>query len=242
MDTIKIRTTQNVEVEYAIASVGDRILAYLIDAVIGFGWLFICIMAFALLMAPHDPSQTSIVVAVVIGMLPYLFYDLLCEIFMNGQSFGKRAKDIKVIKMNGQSPSIGDYLLRWMFRLIDITLYGVVAIVTIVITGKGQRLGDLAAGTSVIKTSAIKRRNPFQVQLEDDYAVVFPEVSVLSDKDMALLRKLLSKAVQHKNEVLLHSIAERAKQVMGVYPEMTDREFLKTIIKDYQHLTAGIEA
>ncbi|GGK87065.1 RDD family protein [Rufibacter glacialis] len=242
MDTLKIRTTQNVEVEYPIASVGDRILAYLIDAVVCFGWMLICILAFVTLLAPSSPSTTTIVVAVVAAMLPYLFYDLLCEIFMNGQTLGKRAKDIKVIKLNGQSPSVGDYLLRWVFRIIDITFYGIVAIASIVITGKGQRLGDLAAGTSVIKTTTVKRRNPFQVQLEEDYQLVFPEVAALSDQDMALMRKLLAKAIEHQNEALLSSIADRAKQVMGVQTHLTDRDFLKTVIKDYHHLTAGMEA
>ncbi|RNI30076.1 RDD family protein [Rufibacter immobilis] len=242
MDTIKIKTTQNVEVEYAIASVGDRILAYLIDVVVGFGWLVICFLVFAFLFQPSAPSTAALIAVVVMAMAPFVFYHLLCEIFMNGQSLGKRAKDIKVIKLNGQSPGIGDYLLRWLFRIIDISFYGVVAIACIAITGKGQRLGDLAAGTSVIKTTAVKRRNPFQVKLEEDYVIVFQEVALLSDKDMALLRKLLAKAMEHRNEVLLNSIAERAKQVMGVQPNMTDRDFLKTIIKDYHHLTAGMEA
>ncbi|RNI28814.1 RDD family protein [Rufibacter latericius] len=243
METLKIRTTQNVEVEYEIASVGDRILAYLIDCVVGFGWMTICALVFFFLAAQGgQPSTAAIVVVVVVAMLPFTFYHLLCEIFMNGQSLGKRAKDIKVIKLNGQTPGVGDYLLRWVFRTLDIWFYGIVAICTIVITGKGQRLGDLAAGTSVIKTTAIRKRNPFQVQLEENYQVVFPEAAVLSDKDMALIRKLLAKAIEHRNEELLSRIATRAKEVMGVQPNLTDREFLKTVIKDYHHLTANLEA
>ncbi|MBC3540950.1 RDD family protein [Rufibacter sediminis] len=242
METIKIRTTQNVEVEYEIASVGDRILAYLIDGVVGFGWITICLLFFFTVINPGSPSTATSIVFVVIALLPFTFYHLVCEIFMNGQSLGKRAKDIKVIKLSGQSPSVGDYLLRWVFRTLDIWFYGIVAIATIVITGKGQRLGDLAAGTSVIKTTAVKRKNLFQVQLEEDYTIVFPEVAVLSDKDMALIRKLLSKAIEHKNEELLIRIADRAKEVMGVQPNMTDREFLKTVIKDYHHLTANMES
>ncbi|KAA3439944.1 RDD family protein [Rufibacter hautae] len=242
METIKIRTTQNVEVEYEIASVGDRILAYIIDTLVGVGWLIICGLVFALLLSSASPSTPAIVVLAIIALLPYMFYDLLCEIFMNGQSLGKKARDIKVIKLSGQSPSIGDYLVRWLLRPIDIFFYGIVAIATIAITGKGQRLGDVAAGTSVIRTTAVQKKNLFQVQLEENYTIVFPEVALLSDKDMALVRKLLAKAIEHKNEALLNRIAERAKEVMNVNPTMTDREFLKTVIKDYHHLTAGMEA
>ncbi|WP_207434164.1 RDD family protein [Sabulibacter ruber] len=241
MDTIKIKTTQNVEVEYPIASIGDRILAYLIDSVVLGGWILVCFFAIAFLVSSSPGNTVLTVILGVIAAIPFLFYHPICEIFLNGQSIGKRAKDIKVIKLNGQSPSVGDYLLRWLLRILDITFYGLVAIVTIAVNGKGQRLGDLAAGTCVIRTTAVKRRNPFQVKLEEDYVIVFPEVSVLSDKDMALIRKLLAKAIEHKNEVLLTRIATRAKEVMGVQPDITDREFLKTVIKDYHHLTANME-
>lgn len=242
MDTIKIRTTQNVEVEYAIASVGDRILAFLIDSVIIFGWMLVCILVFAFVVAPIDPSKTVLIGLAILAMIPFTFYHLVSEMFMGGQSIGKRAKDVKVIKLNGQSPTIGDYLLRWIFRPLDIMFYGVGAIATIVITGKGQRLGDLAAGTSVIKTTPVRKANPFQVKLEEGYQIVFPEVAVFGDKDMALLRRLLYKAMEHRNETLLASIAERTRTVMGVAPELSDRDFLKTVIKDYHHLTAGMEA
>ncbi|GAB2525719.1 RDD family protein [Rufibacter soli] len=236
MDTIKIRTTQNVEVEYAIASIGDRILAYLVDGAIYLGWMIV----FGLANVYLGLSGVWFILA----LLPIMFYHLLCEIFLNGQSLGKRAIDLKVVKLSGHAPSVSDYLLRWVFRLLDITLFsGFIAIITIAVNNKGQRLGDIAAGTSVIKTTPVRRRNSFQVKLEDNYQIVFPEVAVLSDKDMALLRKLLFKAIQYKNEVLLSRIAERTKEVMEVQAgEMSDRDFLKTVITDYHHLTAGVEA
>ncbi|MGV3540554.1 MAG: RDD family protein [Rufibacter sp.] len=242
MNTIKVKTTQNVEVEYAIASVGDRILAYLIDMVVGMAWFLIGFFIVGIMSAGGQPNNTSFFIVGVIMLLPYLLYHLLCEIFMNGQSIGKKAKDIKVIKLNGHAPSLGDYLLRWIFRIIDVTLYGIVAIVTIAINGKGQRLGDLAAGTSVIKTVPVRRQDPFKVKLEEDYHVVFPEVTHLTDQDMALVRKLLFKAIKNQNELLLNRISTRLQEVIGVQPHMTDRDFLKTVIKDYYHLTAGVEA
>ncbi|MFC6997044.1 RDD family protein [Rufibacter roseus] len=236
MNTIKVRTTQNVEVEYAIASVGDRILAYLVDGAVLVGW-FILIGIVASTFTFLESAGEAILIFLL--FLPVPFYHLCSEIFMNGQSLGKRALDIKVVKMSGHSPSVGDYLLRWILRIID---SGIVAVITIAINGKGQRLGDLAAGTTVIKTHMVRRRRPFQVKIEDDYQIQFPEVTQLTDKDMALMRQLLYKAIEHRNEVLLERIAQRAKEVMGVETNLTDREFLKTVIKDYQHAMAGVEA
>ncbi|WP_066832488.1 RDD family protein [Rufibacter ruber] len=238
MNTIKVRTTQNVEVEYAIASVGDRILAYLVDGAVYVGAMIILGMVIGLLRPSGGGGLWGVLL-----VLPFLFYHLLFEIFLSGQSLGKRAMDIKVIKLSGQAPSVGDYLLRWVFRLLDITLSsGFVALITLVVNGRGQRLGDLAAGTSVIKTQVYHRRNPFQVKLEEEYAIVFPEVAALTDQDMALIRKLLHKAIQNQNETLLSRISERVQEVLEIRPEMTDRDFLKTVIKDYYHLTAGVEA
>ncbi|MFT2008665.1 RDD family protein [Pontibacter sp. 13R65] len=232
MNTIKVRTTQNVEVAYAIASVGDRIVAHLIDLAVYVVWVF----SIAFIMAGIGNIKSPLFY--ILLSIPLLFYHLLCEIFFNGQSIGKKARDIKVIKLSGAAPSIGDYLLRWMFRLIDTGIsYGLLALVTAAISNKGQRLGDMAAGTCVIKTKAVKPQTRFQVEIEEDYQIQFPQVNVLTDEDVALIRKLLSKAQEHSNYNLLEKIAERVKDTTGIQTDMADWQFLVTIIKDYQHYT-----
>jgi len=240
MNTIKVKTTQNVEVEYALASLGDRILASLIDLAVYFGWIIICSILISLIAAGQN-QIFSFVISFVL-LLPLLFYHLLCELFINGQSLGKKARDIKVIKLSGQAPSLGDYLLRWVFRLIDTGIsYGLVALITVAINGKGQRLGDLAAGTSVIRTQPIKRANYFAVKTEEDYQVVFPEVHHLTDHDLALIRKLLYKALKYQNNVLLERLAQQTKTVMEVESNLPDEAFLRTVIKDYHYVMSGVE-
>jgi uncharacterized RDD family membrane protein YckC len=233
MNTIKVKTTQNVEVEYAIASLGDRILAHLIDWAVYFGWIMVCGILIQLLGAE---KQAVVLTMSLVMTLPLLFYKLLCEVFMNGQSIGKKARDIKVIRLSGQAPSLGDYLLRWVFRLIDILPYGVIAMITIAASGKGQRLGDLAAGTTVIRLQAIRRKQFFAVNTDENYQVTYPEVSVLTDKDMALIRKLLYKSLQYKNAVLLERLAKQTRQVMDVDPDLPDEQFLRLVIRDYHHV------
>jgi uncharacterized RDD family membrane protein YckC len=215
-------------------------LAYLIDMAVAFGWFILCGIAVQAFQQ-RSFGVTSLVLSVLM-FLPLLFYHLLCEIFMNGQSVGKKATDIKVIKLSGHAPTVGDYLLRWVFRVIDISFsFGLIGIVTMAINDKGQRLGDLAAGTSVIRTRAVRRNSYFNVKTEEDYAITFPEVSILTDKDMALIRKLFYKALLYKNEALLQRIAERTQEVMDVKTDLSDEQFLKTVIKDYHHLMSGQE-
>jgi len=149
MEKVKIKTTQNVDVEYEIASIGDRIVAVLIDYLI----LLVCFIALMILsIFIRDILNEYMYMFFFLIYIPMILYDLLFEIFMNGQTPGKKFRNIKVIKMDGSQPTIGNYLLRWVFRLIDIGIsYGGIAILTILINGKGQRIGDIAAGTTVIK-------------------------------------------------------------------------------------------
>lgn len=240
MNTIKVKTTQNVAVEYAIASIGDRILAHLIDMGVYFGWFIIC--SIVLQGINWWQNGNSSVIFSLLLVLPVVFYKLLCEIFMNGQTLGKKARDIRVIKLSGQAPSLGDHLLRWVFRLVDISMSnGLIAIITLAINGKGQRLGDLAAGTSVVRTGAVKRSTFFQVRTEENYQLMFPEVSALTDQDLALIRKLLYKALKYKNEALLQRVAERTREAINVTTNLPDEQFLRQVIKDYHHITSGLE-
>lgn len=234
MNTIKVLTSQNVELEYPIASVGARILAYIIDFVVLVMFIFIAVVVVQWLGINNN------IVTGVIMLLPALFYHLACEIFMNGQSIGKMARDIRVIKLSGEAPSIGDYLLRWVFRLVDTTASsGLVAIITIAASNKGQRLGDMAAGTSVIKKQAVRRKDRVMVSTEEGYQIRFPEVNLLTDKDVALIRKLLFKAQQHNNYDLLEKMSERVKEVTGIQTEIGEWDFLQTVVKDYHHYTHG---
>jgi len=234
MNTIKIRTTQNVEVEYPMASLGDRIIAHLIDGVVYLIWAVLG----GFLLGSIGLNENYVFFLIL--FVPILFYHLICEIFLNGQSIGKMARDIKVIKLSGEAPSIGDYLLRWMFRLIDTGVStGVVAIVCIASSQKGQRLGDMAAGTCVIKNKAVRNRDRVNVSIEENYQIRFPEVSLLSDKDVALIRKLLYKAQEHNNYDILETTAIRVKETTGIQTDMAEWDFLQTVVKDYYHYTHG---
>ncbi len=222
------------EVEYPMASVGDRIIAYIIDVAVLFGWVMLVVM-----FTVATNIEGDIIFVLMYG-LPVLFYHLLCEIFLNGQSLGKMARNIKVIKLSGQAPTVGDYLLRWIFRLVDISISsGLVAVVSIAASKNGQRLGDMAAGTCVIKKKQVQRKDRVNVQIEEGYQIRFPEVNLLTDKDVALIRKLLHKAQQHNNYELLEKIAERVKETTGIQTDMSEWEFLQTVVKDYYHFTHG---
>jgi uncharacterized RDD family membrane protein YckC len=236
MENVQIQTAQNVALEYETASVGERILAVLIDRVLLAGYLF---GAFAL----GDQLNINNGTWMTIIWIPAFIYEFLCEAFLNGQTFGKRALKIKVIKTDGSQPSLGDYFLRWLLRLVDVTISGgTVAVITILINGKGQRLGDIAAGTTVIK---MKQRVTLQDTLfkkvEEEYAPTFPQVVNLTDRDITLLKEVLE-LNRREREALpaLLAIDKRLREVMNVQSEMNPFQFTTTVLKDYNYYTGKV--
>jgi uncharacterized RDD family membrane protein YckC len=243
MSTIRVQTTQNVSLEYEVASVGERMLAAIIDYLILGAWIVACALLFGLSAAKIGRSSLPfIVVMAILAGVPYVFYDLICEVFFNGQSLGKKARHIKVIRLDGTHPHLGDYLLRWLLRLIDmgLPLLGpLVAIITIVAGGRGQRLGDMAAGTSVISTKPRQSGGSLAPDsTQDDYMVVFPQAAQLADHDVATIRQLLYKGLEHENYMLLHEVANKVKTLTNVHTELPDEAFLRTMLRDHAHLAA----
>ncbi|KAA9353742.1 RDD family protein [Larkinella humicola] len=231
--TVSIQTSQNVTLEYEPASLGDRILALLLDYLILLGWLILYFVLTKLLPgAFRSPFWTGLFL-----LLPFMLYDLLCETFLNGQSLGKIAMKIRVVMLDGSQPGLGAYLLRWLLRIIESPMFfgGMVAVITIAANGRGQRIGDIAAGTTVVKlTRPVTLAQITYRALPDDYQVRFPEVAQLSDRDLNIVRE----ALRMNNPEISGLAADKVKQVIGVRSELDDTTFLRTLINDYQFLAS----
>ncbi len=237
MEKVRIQTSQNVEIDFQLAGLGDRILAALLDYLVLVGYVFSVVMFLSLLGAFRNAGEEGGVVYTLLVFLPYLFYDLAFEVFYDGQTIGKQIMKIKVARLDGTQPGIGDYLLRWILRPIDVTiLAGTVAIVTILANGKGQRLGDLAAGTTVVRLKAATDLS--ETMLADvgaDYSPVFRQVTLLSEKDIRTATRVLNREVE--DGLMAEHVAFRMKgaleKKMGVKSELSGRTFLETVVRDY---------
>lgn len=235
MHTIKVRTTQNVFIQYPIASIGDRILAFLLDRLILIGYTLFLVALFI-----NTRFSVPWIWMVVIG-IPWLFYHLLFEIFMNGQSPGKRSLKIKVVRMDGTPPTIGNYIMRWIFSFIDYYFFsGVVAVVVIAVGGKGQRLGDVVAGTTVVKMIEQREITSSEIFVTPDVAYVptFSQVIQLTENDIELIQRALEVNRDHGNSQPLMVVTERIKSLLGIQTDLPPVKFLYTIIKDFNHITS----
>jgi len=236
MQTVRVRTTQNVFIDYPVASIGDRILGHIVDRFI---LLAYSVAVFTALI--NLEVEVWQVWLILLG-LPWTFFSLLFEIFMNGQTPGKQVMKTKVVRLNGTPPTVGDYLLRWIFSFVDFYfLSGAIAVVIIAMGGKGQRLGDIVAGTSVVKLieqREITAKEVF-VAVEEMHVPTFTQVTQLSDKDIELIQRALEVNRDQGNGQPVLIVTEKIKTLLGIQTDLPPVKFLYTIIKDYNSLTTG---
>ena len=244
METIKINTAQNIDIDYELAGLGERVLARLIDLA---GFLALYILSIILFGVAAFTNSSVGFYAVMIGFLViFVFYDLVCELTMNGQSVGKKIMKIRVISLTGSQPTLSQYLLRWLFRIIDVSVifgFGVVAVLAVAFTEKHQRIGDMVAKTIVIKTTPRTAFNniAFNATIPEDYQPVFPEAIHLNDAQVALIHEVLMGFYKTGHADLIYSMAGKIKiHISATMPQgMNELQFLETILKDYNHLTAS---
>ena len=224
----KFITNQNIELQLVPAGLGERILAFVIDVLIlgSYGLFLVWLGSFT------DRSN------VIFFAVPAFFYSLLFEIFADGQSPGKKARNIRVVKINGGSPAFINYLLRWIMRPVDFLLYGVPAILFIVFTENGQRLGDLAGGTTVVKTQESVYINDIKTYKDDNHRVIYPQVRRLSDKQIEMIREALHLKRDGYGSGGVPELTVKVKKILMVDDELPDVKFLYTIIRDYEYLAA----
>ena len=233
---VKVQTSQNVYIHYELASLGARIGAYLIDGLVMAAYIIAALIGYFQLFSTQEPWILLIL------YIPVLFYHLLSELMMDGQSIGKKQLSIKVIKLDGTQPSLGSYLLRWILRPVDFLFYGTAAILCIVIGGKGQRLGDLAAGTTVINTKkkpVLPNKNVLKEGINEDYEPTFRQVSRLSEGDVQIIMEVLSAYRKTGDVKAVLMLADKTKKLLEIDTDLAPEQFLRLVVRDYSHLTAN---
>lgn len=236
MQTVRVRTTQNVLIDHPVASIGDRILGHLIDRLILIAYTIAVVAALANL-----EVENWWLWLIMLGF-PWMFFSVLFEIFMNGQTPGKQVMKTQVVRLNGTPAAVGDYLMRWIFSTIDFYfLSGAVALVAVAMGGKGQRVGDIVAGTCVVKLIEHREISASEVFVtpEETHVPTFTQVTQLSEKDIELIQRALEVDRDHGNGQPVMLITQKIKTLLGIQTDLPPVQFLYTIIKDYNSLTTG---
>lgn len=238
MDNFQIETAQNVNIHQNVAGVGERILAYLLDGLIMGFYVFIVIMLFSNVNLTDDYVM---IVGMTIG-LPLFLYHLLWETLWNGRSPGKALMKLRVVKIDGSKPAFSNYMLRWLLRLVDISATsGGLALVTILLNGKGQRVGDIAASTTVITEKlTVNFSQTILMDIPENYEPSYPQVTVFSDSEIQTIKNVFIEARYNGNHNVILKLASRISSVMQVKLEETPIKFIDKVIKDYNYYTQNM--
>ncbi|MBL7997551.1 MAG: RDD family protein [Candidatus Kapabacteria bacterium] len=242
MENLSIGTAQNVDIEYEIASVGDRIFAILIDTFVLYGYILSYVLIARFFGDDTEDLMFSTTMVTVFILLPLFLYHALFEIFNNGQSVGKMMRKIKVVMLDGSQPTIGAYLLRWLLGIIEISISsGSVALLTMMLNRNGQRIGDIAAGTTVVKlrTDATLGDTIFQ-KLNSNHIPNFVEAQFLHDEDARLIRDVMNSyyypnSNRAKLDVIAENLSVYLQRKLNMETSMPPISFLDTLLRDYNH-------
>ena len=242
MHTIRIKTAQNIDIDYEVAGIGERTIARIIDYALFLAlwliylWLFDVFMSKSVLFGFTLPQ--------ILFFVFYAFYDLICEVVFNGQSLGKFVMKIRVVSLDGGRPRLGQYLLRYLFRAADFTLaVPAVAIFSVAVTENKQRIGDIVANTTLIKTKPKAGINELNTALPDEeYQPVFMEATNLSDQDIALVHEVIRHFLKTGNMAFVDNMAKKIQTHLDITPPegLNNYKFLQTIIKDHQHVLLNL--
>lgn len=260
---VAISTPFNIDLEFAIAGVVQRFIAWLLDTVIQ-ALYFLFYFHF---MVDFTAGRLELPLALVLLVLPLALYHFLFELLNKGQSPGKMALGIRVVNLNGSQPSVSQLLIRLVFRSFTIvplfllvlaqalnsTETGVILLLALGIftvlailyftSPLGQRIGDRLAGTIVIEKNARAdfSETIYQEVATDNYQPHYPEVMRLTDRDMNGIRNLIGKGYPSRDTLIyMERIAGRIEEVLGIQrKEPAPYEFLQRLLRDYNWMAAN---
>ena len=225
-----ILTGQYVRIQQTPASVGERMLAQIIDWAIQIGYIILCWK-----IDPRPHLHLSFLVIIFVEVLPVVFYCPLCEMLTGGQTIGKWVMKMRVIMADGSTPSPVAYLLRWLLMIADGPTLGCIGVLVMILNRQNQRLGDMAAGTLVVK---LRSYDQIQVSLDEydflkkDYRPSYPQASDLSLDQVDIIKRALDSDVPQR----IYQLSQKVQQLLGVEQrESSDKLFLRRIVRDYQY-------
>lgn len=261
MSIIQIATPFNIDLEFEIAEFHKRLFAYIID--------FFILLMYLMVMknlyygrfdnVSRSIMESHIGIDILTISVPMLLYSLVSEVLMHGQTIGKKIMKIRVISLEGGEPTLGQYLIRWMFRAwewpflfgyvfystgsiiayIFITgLLGIVVVIIIGITKKSQRIGDVAANTVVVNTkSKLSVHDTVFMEIsQPDYVVKFPEVLKLTDRDINTIKNVVNHFYKTHNADTAGKVANKVQSVLKISTNMFAIDFLEKLLADYNYL------
>jgi uncharacterized RDD family membrane protein YckC len=194
-DRLTIATPEGVALELILAGLGSRFLARLLDTLIQLG--VILALAFGLGITGSDRPGWVVAVVIVLVFLIVFAYDIAFETLNHGRTLGKQAAGIRVVGLTGEPVRFLASAVRNIARILDFLpgLY-LIGTISIIATERDQRVGDLAAGTLVMRDRFPgMSRAPAPITVSAG-AVATWDVSAVGPADVQAVRQFLDRRLE----------------------------------------------
>ena len=227
-DRVTISTPEGVDLDIVLAGLGSRFAATLLDLVIQIGAIIALGMALGL---GADSGYVAAMYFVLVFLVLFA-YDIVFETWNNGRTIGKLAAGIRVVRRGGQPVHFMASTVRNLVRIVDfLPLFYGIGMISVIVTKHNQRLGDLAAGTYVVRErrttapTAAPRAMPAPTRgwappPTVDAAYMRWDVSLVTADDVATVRRFLERRASlepHARAQLGWELATRLRaKVAGV--------------------------
>ncbi|MFP5377582.1 MAG: RDD family protein [Acidimicrobiia bacterium] len=240
-DRISIATPEGVDLQLTLAGLGSRAVARIVDQAIQTG----VIVALGLLaaVAAGGPGGGADVAGAAFLLLVFVVqfgYDVLFETLASGRTPGKRWSGLRVVRADGGPVAFVPSAVRNLLRLVDF-LPGVYAVgmVAVLASGRNQRLGDMAAGTLVVRERGGRRpvdraAAPAAAGGGDaGSGTAAWDVSAVTAEEVATVRRFLERRAGLTGEARARLAAELAQRlrpkVVGPPPRQAPEDFLEAL-------------
>jgi uncharacterized RDD family membrane protein YckC len=244
---LSIETPEQIPLEFPLAGIGSRFLALAVDTAIqvaaGLLLFLLALWAVGLQPTPGPASMWVWAGMIIVTFLLQFGYFAFFEAVWNGQTPGKRALDLRVIKDSGRPITVYDAVSRNLLRIVD-SLPGIyaVGIASALFSSRNKRLGDYVAGTVVVHERPLARATPLDWSFAGTPAAqALPfDVGKLTPEEVQLIEAFLLRRNQLTADVRARMAAEilgRLAAKLGIPPEhrSSPERLLESLASDYRN-------
>jgi uncharacterized RDD family membrane protein YckC len=193
-----IVTPEAVLLEFETAGVGSRLIPAVIDVTIQIVILWLVLVAAGALAGALVSSTVGVVLGIVLLFAVVVGYPIVCETLWRGRTVGKALFGLRVVTREGAPVRFRHAAIRGVLRIFEVLLLlGAPAVLAAMVSRDDQRLGDLAAGTIVVREASAAptaRVVSFPVPYGYDRYVASLDVGGLSPVQYGLIRSFLVRA------------------------------------------------
>jgi len=238
-DHVQIETPEHIHVQYELAGIGSRALAGIYDAIFqgvittivvwGLAWLGVVLKVRDVL------GLVGAIVIATTGFLAATAYYVISEMVTGGQSPGKRMAGLRVIGADGRPLTFLQSVLRNVIRAVDmLPLFYTVGLLAVFFSRSAQRLGDMVAGTIVVKERLMappEQTEPLEAGLEPP--PLAPEVAarlrtslhLLTPADLAAAERVVERRHELEPQVRRQLVGQVAEALLAKLPHVQATDF-----------------